>query len=210
MTIVAVVRDFKIFGVRAGRQDVIFTPSLQSKPAASATLLVRTEGDPLRVAPNIRAAIRAVDGRIPQFDVMTMDTQVENSLSQERLLAVLATVFGGLALALAAIGLYGVLSYGVTQRTGEIGLRMALGAERGRILRLILGETARLVAIGAGIAIAWIGARAVEKMLYGVKPADAWSLGSAVAILATVALLAGFLPARRASRVQPMVALRHE
>jgi predicted permease len=212
MTIVAVVRDFKIFGVRAGRQDVIFTPSLQSKPAASATLLVRTEGDPLRVAPDIRAAIRAVDGRIPQFDVMTMDTQVENSLSQERLLAVLATVFGGLALALAAIGLYGVLSYGVTQRTGEIGLRMALGAERGRILRLILGETARLVAIGigAGIAIAWIGARAVEKMLYGVKPADAWSLGSAVAILATVALLAGFLPARRASRVQPMVALRHE
>src|SRR5581483_11986078 len=94
--------------------------------------------------------------------------------------------FGALALGLAAIGLYGVLSYGVTQRTGEIGLRMALGAQRGNILRLILGETARLVAIGmaVGIGIAIFGARAVQKMLYGVKPADAWSIAIAVGILA--------------------------
>ena len=212
MTIVAVLRDFKIFGVRPSHNEMIFTPFLQSKAGSSATLLVRTAGDPLRVAADIRAAILAVDAKIPQFDVATMGKQVENSLTQERLVAILASAFGALALGLAAIGLYGVLAYGVTQRTGEIGLRMALGADRGRILALILSETARLVAIGSavGIGIALVGARAVEKMLYGVKPADARSIAIAIAILAAVALIAGLLPARRAARLEPLAALRHE
>jgi predicted permease len=212
MTVIAVVRDFKSFGVREGKQDVIFSPYLQSEAQSSSTILVRTSVPPTRVASDVRAAIRAVDPKIPQYDVMTMEQQVEKSLSQQRLLAVLASAFGLLALGLAAIGLYGVLSYGVTQRTGEIGLRMALGAKRSSILQLILSETARLVAIGLaiGIGVAIGGGRAIKSMLYGVTPADGWSIGIAVAILASVALLAGFLPARRASRVDPMVALRHE
>ena len=117
-----------------------------------------------------------------------------------------------LALGLAAIGLYGVLSYGVTQRTGEIGVRMALGAQRSGILRMILGETGRLVSIGVavGIAGAIAGGRAIKSMLYGVTPTDTWSIGVAVSILTAATLIAGFLPARRASKVDPMVALRHE
>jgi putative ABC transport system permease protein len=212
ITIVGVVRDFKTFGMKEDKQDSVFTPFLQGSAPSNSTILVRTTVDPTRVASDVRAAIRAVDAQIPQYDVITMDRQVENSLSQERLLALLSGAFGLLALGLAAIGLYGVLSYGVTQRTGEIGLRMALGAQRSSILRLILSETARLVAIGLviGIGVAIAAGRAIKSLLYGVTPADGWSIGIAVAILTAVALIAGFLPARRASRVDPMVALRHE
>ncbi len=212
MTVVGLLRDIKNFGIEEGKQDVIFTPLAQGEPAASATVLLRTTVDPMRVAADVRSAIRAVDPKVPQYDVTTMDRTVENSLSQQRLLAILASCFGVLALGLAAIGLYGILSYGVTQRTGEIGVRMALGAQRANIVKLILGETARLVAIGIliGIGAAIAGARLVKSMLYGVSPADAWSIGIAAAILAGAALLAGFLPARRASRVDPMVALRDE
>ena len=212
MTIVGVVRDFKNFGIQEGKQDVMFMPYLQAESVTSATILVRTALDPARVAPDVRAAIRAVDATLPQYDVITMDRQVENTLSQERLLAILASAFGGLALGLAAIGLYGVLSYGVTQRTGEIGVRMALGSQPSGIVKMILGETGRLVLIGMaiGIGVAIAGGRAIKSMLYGVTPAEPWSLGMAVAILGSVALIAGFLPARRASRVDPMVALRHE
>jgi putative ABC transport system permease protein len=212
MTVVGVVRDFKNFGIQEGKQDVIFTPYLQAESVSNATIVVRTAAEPTSVAPDVRSAIRAVDPALPQYDVITMDRQVENTLSQERLLAVLASAFGGLALGLAAIGLYGVLSYGVAQRTGEIGVRMALGAQPSGIVKLILGETSRLVLIGIaiGIGVAIAGGRAIQSMLYGVTPAEPWSIGIAVAILASVAVVAGFLPARRASRVDPMVALRHE
>jgi len=190
----------------------MFAPLSQHEAPGSATLLVRTTVDPMRVAADVRAAIHAVDARVPQYDVNTMDRAVEGTLSQQRLLAILATAFGALALGLAAIGLYGILSYGVTQRTGEIGVRMALGAQRAGIMRLILGETGRLVAIGIviGIGAAIAGARTVEKMLYGVTPADAGSIAMAAVILAGAGLLAGYLPARRASKVDPIVALRNE
>jgi predicted permease len=212
MTIIGVVKGIKNWGMEEDEQDAMFAPLSQHEAPGSATLLVRTTVDPMRVAADVRAAIHAVDPRVPQYDVNTMDRTIESTLSQQRLLAILATVFGALALGLAAIGLYGILSYGVTQRTGEIGVRMALGAQRANIVKLILGETARLVGIGIliGIGVAIAGARAVKSMLYGVSPADAWSIGIAVVILAGAALLAGFLPARRASRVDPMVALRDE
>jgi predicted permease len=211
-TIVGIVHDGKNFAVQEDRQDAMFTPFRQAKSIANATVLVRTIADPTRIAPDVRAAIRAVDAALPQYDVITMDKQVENSLSQERLLAGLASVFGALALGLAAIGLYGVLSYGVTQRTGEIGVRMALGAKASNIVKLILGETSRIVAIGMaiGIGVAIGAGRYVKSMLYGVTPADAWSIGLAVAILGSAAFVAGWLPARRASKVDPMVALRDE
>ncbi|MGA3188815.1 MAG: ABC transporter permease [Bryobacteraceae bacterium] len=212
LTVAGVIRDVKIFGMREGSQDVMFTPFLQAESLGSATLMVRTTVDPVRVAGDVRAAIRGIDAKLPQFDVMTMDKQVENTLSEQRLLALLAGAFGLLALGLAAIGLYGVLSYGVAQRTSEIGIRMALGAQRIGIQKLILGETARLVLIGIAIGIAaeMAAGRAIKGMFYGVTPTDGWSIGAAVAILAAAALIAGFLPARRASQVDPMVALRHE
>ncbi|HVT93564.1 MAG TPA: ABC transporter permease [Bryobacteraceae bacterium] len=212
MTIVGVMRDIKVMGVRDGKQDLIFTPFLQSESAGSETLLVRTAGDPLRVAPELRAVIQSIDAKIPQFDVMTMNRQVETSLSQPRLLAILASLFGMLALGLAAIGLYGVLSYGVAQRTGEIGVRMALGARPASILRLILSEMAWLLTIGValGIGISLVASRAVTSVLYEVSGVYPRSIAGAAIVLSAVAFLAGFLPARRASRIDPMAALRRE
>ena len=127
-------------------------------------------------------------------------------------MAILASAFGALALALSAVGLYGVLSYRVAQRTGEIGVRMALGAQPGGMVRLVLGETARLVGIGIAIGITLVlgAARLIGSMLFGLSPTDAPSLAGAIAILLAVALVAGFVPASRAARIDPMTALRHE
>ncbi|HWZ31040.1 MAG TPA: ABC transporter permease [Bryobacteraceae bacterium] len=211
--IVGVVRDLKYFGVREGKQDVMFTPAGQYADAPNhATLLIRTTAEPSIVVSTVRAAIRAIDPALPVYDVITVDQQVEKTLVLQRLLAILSVFFGALALTLAAIGLYGVLSYGIAQRTGEIGIRMALGARPAMVLRMILGETARVVLAGVlvGIALALSGARLVRSMLFGVTPADATSLTAAAVLLLAAALVAAFLPARRASHVDPMVALRHE
>ena len=203
----------KYFGVREGKQDVMFTPAAQYADAPNhATLLIRTTAEPSSVVSAVRAAIRAIDPGLPVYDVITVDQQVEKTLVLQRLLAILSAFFGALALTLAAIGLYGVLSYGVAQRTGEIGIRMALGARPAMVLRMILNETARVVFAGllAGIALALSGARLVRSMLFGVTPTDATSLTAAAVLLLAAALVATFLPARRASHVDPMVALRHE
>ncbi len=140
-----------------------------------------------------------------------MDSQVERSLSQPHLLAILSTFFGALAVVLASIGLYGVLTYSVARRTTEIGIRMALGAQRSTILNMILSEIGRIVIVGiaGGLAISLAAARLIKSLLFGVTPYDATSILSAAAILACIALAAGLLPARRASKVDPMVALRH-
>ena len=146
------------------------------------------------------------------LEFKTLALQVDESLARERLLATLSGFFGGLALLLAMIGLYGVMSYNVTRRRNEIGIRMALGAEPGRVLRMVMGEVALLIgfglAIGLGAAIATT--RFVESFLYGMKPNDPWTLSLAAAVLGLVAMLAGLLPARRASRLDPMNALREE
>ena len=134
------------------------------------------------------------------------------SLTRERLLATLSSFFGALALLLTMIGLYGIMSYNVARRRSEIGIRMALGAQRVRVLRMIFGEVGLLVGIGlaAGIAAALAATRLVSGLLYGLKPTDPLTLLLAAALLATVAALAGYLPARRASRLDPMTALREE
>lgn len=213
MEIVGVVGDLKYFALREDRQDVMFTPALQESEASKrATLVVRTSIEPSRVAPAVRSAIRSLDAAIPMYDVITVDQQVEKTLSLQRLLAVLSTFFGGLALLLAAIGLYGVLSYTVSRRTSEIGIRMALGARPRSVLRMILQETAHLIFAGVamGVALALAGTRLVKNMLFGVSATDVPTITAACVVLLAFALLAAFIPARRASRVDPMVALRHE
>jgi ABC-type antimicrobial peptide transport system permease subunit len=141
-----------------------------------------------------------------------MEQQVEESLLQERLVSLLASIFGGLALILACIGLYGVLAYTVAGRTREIGIRIAIGARRLEVIWLVLRETIVLMvlAIALGLPIVLWSATYVASALFGVEPRDPLALGAAVASLLTVAAAAAFLPARRASRIDPMIALRHE
>ncbi|HET9741143.1 MAG TPA: ABC transporter permease [Terriglobales bacterium] len=213
--IVGVVRDAHYFSAQWETQEAIFTPMLQVEMknfSPEQTLIVRTAGDPDLMAGDLRAALRNIDPNLPIYDMVTMSGQVASTFSQERLLAILSTFFGLLALVLSAIGLYGALSYGVTQRTGEIGIRMALGADRGNIFRLVLNETTLVLAGGitAGIALAWAGSRLIRTLLYGISDHDVRTFVFAVLVLACVALLAALLPARRAVRVDPLVALRYE
>jgi len=160
----------------------------------------------------VRAEVRAIDKDLPVFDVRTQTQQIDGTLSRERLFVALTSAFGLLALALASIGIYGLVAHGVSRRTNEIGIRLALGAERRDVLAMILREAASLAALGAvlGVGAAAALSRYVRAMLYGITPDDPVAIGAAVAVMMAVALLAGWLPARRASRLDPMVALRHE
>jgi ABC-type antimicrobial peptide transport system permease subunit len=155
---------------------------------------------------------RALDPAMPMFTAETLNAQLDASLAQERLVAMLSSLFGLLALALACIGLYGVMAYDVARRTREIGVRMALGASARRVAQLVLRETMWLVGIGVviGLGAALAATRWVNSLLYGLQPHDPLTIGLAVLTLLIVAAIAGYLPARRASRVDPMVALRHD
>jgi ABC-type antimicrobial peptide transport system permease subunit len=160
----------------------------------------------------VREAARQIDPNLPLTDVSTQIEQVERRFAQEKLFAQAYTLFGGLALVLASIGLFGLMSYNVSRRTNEIGIRMALGAQRHDVLRLVMQESMILVAIGAvtGLAIAIASGRFVSTLLYGLPPRDVMSMALAVGVMVAVSALAGYLPARRASRVDPMVALHYE
>jgi ABC-type antimicrobial peptide transport system permease subunit len=137
---------------------------------------------------------------------------LDDNLRQERIIAQLSGVFGGLALLLSAIGLYGVLSYAVAQRTNEIGIRMALGAERGTVVRMVLRETALLIVIGlaVGVPASLASARLIQSKLFGLKAADPVTLAGAIGIIVVVAVASGYWPARRAAKVDPLIALRYE
>jgi ABC-type antimicrobial peptide transport system permease subunit len=156
--------------------------------------------------------VRELDKDLPVFDVHTVQQEVDRSLNQDKLIATLSAMFSVLALVLSAVGLYGVMSYVVSRRVREIGIRMALGAERGPIVGLVLKEAVLLVAAGVvvGLPAAWAVAKLVSSLLYGVNPADPASALAATAVLALAALAAAWIPARRASRVDPTVALRYE
>ena len=160
----------------------------------------------------VRQAVRQVDPAVPMFDMRTLTDQVDNSLVTERLMAMLSAVFGGLATVLAAMGLYGVMAYVVARRTREIGIRMALGADRGSVVWLVMREVLLLAAIGVGIGLtsAWGLTRLVESQLFEVKPSDPLTLLAATVGIATVAMLAGYVPARRATGIDPTTALRFE
>jgi ABC-type antimicrobial peptide transport system permease subunit len=175
-------------------------------------LHVRSVAAPAPLRASIEAAVRRLDPNVPIYDLRTIDEQIDRSIRTERTFATLSSTFGVLALVLSAVGLYGVIANAVSRRTRELGIRLALGAEPGRILRLVLGEAGLLVAVGviAGLPGAWLTGRAIRSLLFGVQPGDWQNVASALVLLAVVALLSAWIPARRASRVDPMVALRSE
>ena len=175
-------------------------------------VVVRADGDPQALVPALRQKVHELDAQLPLANIRTMDEWVSNTAAQPRLNAQLLAVFAGVALLIAAIGIYGVLAYSVNQRTREIGLRMALGAPRSGVLRLVVGE-GMLVGL-AGIAIGLVAALALSatlaSLLFGVPAHDPATFAGVAVVLMLVALVACVLPARRASRVDPMIALREE
>jgi predicted permease len=214
LEIVGVVGDIKSDDARDKPEPTVYRPILQipEQGAYSCTIHIRTVADPTPLAPQVRQMINQIDDKLPIFDIKTLSEQVHGQLKRERLIAQLVSFFGALALILACIGLYGVMAHGVVRRTNEIGIRMALGARSGNIAWMVLRETLYLVLAGLilGVPAALAGARLISAQLFGMSPTDPVTLVAAAVILTLVALLAGYLPARRASRVNPLNALRYE
>jgi putative ABC transport system permease protein len=176
------------------------------------TLVVRTAGDPAAMTSSVKSAIWSFDANLPITNVFTMDDVVAQANAQPRFEMLLLSLFAGVALVLAAVGIYGVMSYSVARRTHEIGIRISLGAARADVLLLVIrqGLILALAGSGVGIASALILARLMTKLLYGVAPTDPVTFAGVAALLISVALLACYIPARRAMRFDPMVALRYE
>jgi predicted permease len=211
--IVGVAKDSKYRSVREETPRTAFLDfDQEQRPNSDRTLYVRTARDPIQTAAAVRHEVQALDKDLPLFNVKTFARQRDESLAEERLVATLSGFFSSLALLLACIGLYGVMAYGVVRRTREIGIRMSLGAQRPTMLWMMFRETLLLVFVGIAIGIpAVLGvARLIRNQLFGVTPTDAGTLAVATLILLGVALLAGYIPALRAARVDPMVALRYE
>jgi predicted permease len=176
------------------------------------SLILRTEGDPLTVAPMVRQIIRDLDPELPVLNMRTMDQIIARSVAHPRFLMTLMGVFAGVALLLGCIGIYGVISYAVAQRTNEIGVRMAMGAERTDVVLMVVrqGMILSLVGVAVGLVGALVATRVMEGILFNISTRDPWAYGLVSIVVVVVALLASYLPARRASRVDPMQALRSE
>jgi predicted permease len=211
LEIVGVLRDAKYDSVRDDAPPTMYVPYPQTR-VGSPVFVMRTAGPPTSATGAIREAVRQIDPNLPLMDVSTQIEQVERRFLQEKVFAQAYTLFGGVALLLASIGLFGLMSYNVARRTNEIGIRMALGAQRQDVLGLVMRESMILVVIGvaAGLAIAIGAGRLIATLLYGLAPTDVVTIVLAVAVMIVVSAIAGYLPARRASRVDPMVALHYE
>ncbi|HKP82094.1 MAG TPA: ABC transporter permease [Pyrinomonadaceae bacterium] len=209
--IVGVARTARYRNLREQPLPFIYIPFGQEYQSGMA-LLVRTKGDPEAVVGSLQNEMRALNKDVPLFSVQTMSERIGGQLAADRMVAVLLSVFGGGALLLAAIGIYGVMGYAVAQRRHEIGIRLALGAEQRDILRLIVGQGMVLIAIGAGIglAVALAAMQVLKSLLFGVSASDPLTFASVILVLVGVALLACYLPARRATKVDPLEALRYE
>jgi putative ABC transport system permease protein len=215
-TIVGVIGHVKHYGLDVEGREQIYTPHAQPQFDAysprNMSLAVRTSLDPASVTSAIREQVFAIDKGLSLYNVATMDQLVSNSVAQPRLNLSLLVAFAALALALAAVGVYGVMAFAVTERRQEFGIRVALGASPADVLKQVILEGGRLAALGLalGIIAALALTRLMTSLLYGVKPSDPLTLGLAAALLAFVALAACYIPARRATRVDPIVALRYE
>ncbi len=211
ITIAGVVGNIKTEGFDQPDQPHLYLPVLQN-PGYAMAVYVRTEGNPAALTQAVRQQVQAVDPNLPLFGEQTMDDLVATSLAQRRFAMQVIGLFGLLALFLAGVGIYGVMAYSVTQRTREIGIRLALGASAGSILRWLLSQGMRLTLIGAAVGV--LGALAVTRLLrgllFGVAPTDVVTYAGLTLLLAAVALLACYIPARRATKVDPLVALRYE
>jgi predicted permease len=211
LEVVGIVQDVKYSSMRTAAPPTAFRSTMQSPPRA-ASFVVRTAGSPETLTPAVRDTVRRIDPTLPLRDVSTQSAEIEERLSDERLYALAYTSFGGLATLLAAIGLFGLSSYNVTQRTNEIGIRMALGAEASGVARMVMRESLVLVVVGvaAGVGGVMIAGRLVASLLYDLAPTDPITIAQAAAMLICVSAVAGYLPARRAARVDPLVALQDE
>jgi ABC-type antimicrobial peptide transport system permease subunit len=179
-------------------------------------LHARVRGNVSNVIPRIRQEVWKLDPTLPLFDVHTLEEEMNAALVQQRLISILSTLFGGLALILACVGLYGLLAFAVVQRIGEMGVRIALGASRTSVVWLVMREALVLVIVGIGVGIpaalgvARLAASQIAGLLYRLKPTDPYTIAAASLVLIVVAAFAAYLPARRASRVDPLIALRSE
>src|SRR5688500_2767150 len=207
--IVGIVRDVRYESLREPPPPTIYFPHLQREPE-DLVFSIRTAGDPTIVMNAARAAIGAVDPNIPIVRIETQLSTLETRFAHEKVLAQASMLFGGIALFVAAIGLFGLMAYNVSRRTREIGIRMAMGAQSKEVLGLVLRESMLLVVAGIviGIAASLAAGRLVASQLFGLEPTDALTIASAMLVMLLVSAAAGYLPARRAARVDPMVALR--
>ena len=207
--IIGVVGDMRGNALAEPPEPTVYL-AMSQHPMTSLSIVVRTNGDPASLAPGLRNIVRDLDREVPVYSVQSMSERVASSLGRERFFATLIAVFAAVALLLSAVGLYGVIAYAVTQRTHELGVRVALGASATRISRMVIGEGVALTAAGLTVGIA--GAVSVGKLLstflFGVNATDSLTLAGVVGALVVVAVLASWLPARRAARVDPLVAMR--
>jgi putative ABC transport system permease protein len=210
--IVGVVADVKMEEVEREDGPQVYVPQAQSPTWGSLSLAVRTTVEPESLTGAVRGAVLSIDKNQPVYDVRTMEDVRSASVANMRMVVILFGVFAALALLLAAVGIYGVLSYAVAQRTHEIGIRLALGAQRTDVLRLVVGHGMRLVILGVvlGTAGAFAVTRLLESLLFGVSATDPATFAAVSAALSAVALLACYIPARRATRVDPIIALRYD
>ncbi len=214
MEIIGVAKNARYDQLTGDFPAIVYMPFAQNLnvPVDEMTFFLRTAGDPLAYSGTVRKIVHQADARIPVTNLGTQAAQIDRELSQQILFARLCSVFAMLALGIACVGTYGTMSYTVARRTGEIGIRMALGAQRGTVVWMVLRDVLILAAVGLSISVpaALSAAKLVESSLFGVKPDDPRTLAEAVAILLSAALLAAYLPARKASQIDPMTAVRHE
>jgi predicted permease len=212
LEIIGVAATVRYGPLRSKIPPIVYLPYAVAPELQGMTYALRTDGEPLRYVGAVREMVREADARVPVTDVRTQAADIDQTINQEIVFARLCSAFAILALVIACVGLYGTMSYTVARRTREIGIRMALGARRGRVTWMVLREVCVLAALGLAISVptAIATSRVIQSFLFDMKSNDLRVLALAVATLLTAALLAGYGPARRASRVEPMIALRHE
>jgi predicted permease len=210
--IVGVSADTQYDSLRSTPPPTFYVPYRQQETAGGMTFEIRTHSNAASVLSGVREAVQAIDKDLPLINVRTQTEQIDATMQQERIFATLTAGFGVLALILAGVGIYGLMAYNVARRTNEIGIRMALGAQRATIGRMVLRETLWLVLVGValGVPAAWALSRVIASQLFGLSPHDPVTLASVVLLLVAAGILAGYVPSRRATHMDPMVALRHE